>query len=45
MREMDFTEKNLRNRWLGVNSIWYAIQGEVRRHVKRYLERAMTEEV
>ena len=45
MREMDFTEKNLRNRWLGVNNIWYAIQGEVRGHVKRRLERAMSEEV
>lgn len=45
MREMDFTEKNLRNRWLGVNTIWYAIQGEVCRHVKRYLERAMAAEV
>ena len=45
MREMDFTEKNLRNRWLGVNDIWYALQGEVRRLVKRRLERAMTVEV
>jgi transposase-like protein len=45
MREMDFTEKNLRNRWLGVNPIWYSIQGEVRRHVQRRLERAMAMEV
>ena len=45
MREMDFTEKNLRNRWLGVNNIWYQLRQETRGRVKRYLERAMTEEV
>ncbi len=45
MRELDFSEKNLRNRWLGVNSIWYSIQGEVKRFVKRRLERAMDVEV
>jgi hypothetical protein len=27
MREMDFSEKNVVNRWMGVNSIWSAIQG------------------
>lgn len=45
MRELDFSEKNLRNRWLGVNSIWYSIQGEVKQFVKRRLERAMDVEV
>ena len=45
MREMDFTEKNLRNRWLGVNSIWSAIQGETKGYVKRRLEHALQEEV
>ena len=45
MREMDFSEKNLRNRWLGVNSIWYPIQGEVKQFVKRRLERAMQVEL
>jgi hypothetical protein len=41
MREMDFSEKNLRNRWLGVNSIWRSIQGEMKPYVKRRLEYAM----
>jgi len=45
MRELDFTDKNLRNRWLGVNSIWHLIQGETKRFVKRRLERAMQVEV
>lgn len=45
MRELDFSEKNLRNRWRGVKPIWDAIQGEVKRHVKRNLERAMRAEV
>ena len=45
MRELDFSEKNLRNRWLGVNSIWYPIQGEVKKFVKRRLERAMDVEL
>jgi len=45
MREMDFSEKNLRNRWCGVNSIWQSIQGETKRYVKRRLERAMQLEV
>jgi len=45
MRELDFTVKNLRNRWLGVNSIWYLIQGETKCFVKRRLERAMQAEV
>ena len=41
MREMDFSEKNVVNRWLGVNSIWSAIQGETKTLVKRRLERAL----
>jgi len=41
MREMDFSEKNVVNRWLGVNSIWSAIQGETKALVKRRLERAL----
>ncbi len=45
MRELDFTEKNLRNRWLGVNSIWHLIEGETKDFVKRRLERAMHSEL
>ncbi|MFQ5453420.1 MAG: transposase, partial [Candidatus Zixiibacteriota bacterium] len=45
MRELDFTEKNLRNRWLGVNPIWYSIQGEAKKFVKRHLERALKTEL
>ncbi|MDH3937409.1 MAG: IS256 family transposase [candidate division Zixibacteria bacterium] len=45
MREMDFSEKNLRNRWLGVNSVYYPLHDEVKRFVKRRLERAMDAEV
>ncbi len=45
MRELNFTEKNLRNRWLGVNSIWYLIQGETKRFVKRRLEGALYSEL
>jgi putative transposase len=40
-REMDFSESNLGNRWLGVKGIWKEIQGEVKRHIKFRLERAM----
>ncbi len=45
MREMDFSEKNLRNRWLGVKGMWALLQGETRRFVKRRLERVMRAEV
>jgi len=45
MREMDFSEKNLRNRWLGVNSIWRQLEGETKHFVKVRLERAMRLEV
>jgi putative transposase len=41
MREMDFSENNLRNRWFGVKSIWKQIEGEVKRHIKFRLERAL----
>jgi transposase-like protein len=45
MREMDFSEKNVVNRWMGVNSIWSAIQGEMKALVKVRLERALALEV
>lgn len=45
MREMDFSERNLRNRWLGVNSVGHAIRGEAKHFVKVRLERAMCLEV
>jgi len=41
MREMDFSESNLWNRWLGVKSIWKEIQGETKRFIKGRLERAL----
>jgi putative transposase len=41
MREMDFSESNLRNRWIGVKGIWKEIQGQVKRSVKISLERAL----
>lgn len=44
MREVDFTEKNLRNRWLGVNSIWKMLQGSTKDFVKGRLERALRQE-
>jgi putative transposase len=43
-REMDFSESNLGNRWLGVKSIWKEIQGEAKRFVKIRLERALVVE-
>lgn len=45
MREMDFSEGNIRNRWLGVKGIWDEIQGETKRFIKGQLERAMGFEV
>lgn len=45
MREMDFSEKNLGNRWLGVKGMWSLLQGETRRFVKRRLEGMMRLEV
>jgi len=44
MREMDFSEKNVVSRWMGVNSIWEAIQGEAKALVKRRLERVLVVE-
>jgi putative transposase len=41
MRELDFSESNLGNRWLRVKGIWGQIQGEVRRHIKFRLEKAL----
>jgi putative transposase len=41
MREMDFSERNLGNRWLGVKGIWRLIEGEVKRLTKGHLERAL----
>jgi transposase-like protein len=45
MREMDFSESNLFNRWCGVNTIWKLLEGEVKRRVKFSLERALGEEI
>lgn len=45
MREMDFSENNLFNRWCGVNTVWRQLEGETKRFVKRHLERAMRVEV
>lgn len=45
MREMDFSQKNLFRRWLGVKSIWRDLEGETKRFVKRRLERAMEVEL
>lgn len=41
MREMDFSEANLFNRWSGVNTIWRLLEGEVKYQVKVSLERAL----
>jgi len=41
MREMDFSESNLRNRWLGVKGFWREIHREVKRSIKVSLERAL----
>jgi putative transposase len=40
-REMDFSEKNLRNRWFGVKDFWNLLEGEVKRLTKGHLERAL----
>lgn len=45
MREVDFSERNEHNRWLGVKSIWQAIQGEVKRYVRGELQRLMRVDV
>jgi putative transposase len=41
MREMDFSESNLWNRWFGVKDIWRELEGEAKRYVKVRLERAL----
>lgn len=41
MRELDFTENNLRNRWLGVKGIWNQMHKEVKRYIKRRLEASL----
>ena len=41
MREMDFSERNLGNRWLEVKGIWKLLEGEVKRFIKVRLERAL----
>ena len=41
MREINFSESNLGNRWLGVKGIWDLMQGEVKRFIKIRLERAL----
>lgn len=41
MRELDFSEANLPNRWFGVKGIWQQIQGEVKGLIKFRLERAL----
>lgn len=45
MRETDFSEKNLRDRWGEFKEIWGLIQGEVRGRVKGQLERWLREEL
>jgi len=45
MREMDFSQKNLANRWLGVKGMWDLLQGETKQFVKRRLESFMRAEV
>ena len=44
MREMDFSEANLRNRWFGVKDFWRQLQGEAKGLVKVRLERALVVE-
>ena len=41
MREMDFTERNVANRWMGVKSIWRDMHFEAKRYIKRYLESSL----
>ena len=38
MREMNFPEMNLKNRWCGIKGMWDLLQGGTRRFVKRRLE-------
>ena len=41
MREMDFTEGNVSNRWMGVKSIWREMHFETKRYIRRYLESSL----
>lgn len=41
MREMDFTEGNVSNRWMGVKGIWREMHFETRRYIKRYIESSL----
>jgi putative transposase len=45
MREMDFSERNLWNRWSGVKEFWAAMQGETKQLVKVRLEQCLQAEV
>jgi len=45
MREMDFSQKNLVSRWLGVKGMWDILQGETKQFVKQRLESFMRVEV
>ena len=45
MREMDFSEGNVANRWLGVKGFWWLMHGEVRGYIKRRLEAALRVEL
>ena len=41
MRALDFTEKNLRNRWLGVKGFWKMLEGGTKMFIKVRLEGAL----
>jgi len=41
MRQMDFTERNVANRWMGVKSIWRDMHFETKRYIKRHLESSL----
>jgi len=45
MREMDFSQKKLVSRWLGVKGMWDILQGETKQFVKQRLESFMRVEV
>lgn len=40
-REMDFSERNVRNSWYGVKDFWKLLEGEVKGVVKGHLEKAL----
>ncbi len=44
MREIDFSETNSRNRWLGVKGFWKLMEDEVKRLTKRHLEKVLISE-